>query len=148
MIQIKWWFRSSSDDPDWVMIQIQQWWSRSSDDPDRVMIQIQWWYLVMMIKIQKWRWHEDKDDLEMQMTRRSTEQDQWWKLFRENTFPVKKECWCNCNFRMYSLVFIIYCNPIFIPGCYYVMSCPDVPIGKIYNVNKSCQFIMGNPPIV
>ena len=27
------------------------------------------------------------------------------------------------------------------------MSCPDVPIGRIYNVNKSCQVIVGNPPI-
>ena len=73
-IQIEWWSRSSNDDPDRVMIQIQQWWSRSSDDPDpvmmssyddldRVMIQIQWWCLVMMIQIQKRRWHEDKDDL-------------------------------------------------------------------------------------
>ena len=47
-----------------------------------------------------------------------------------------------------SLVFIIYCNPMFIPGCYHVMSCPDVPIGRINNVNKSCQVILGNPPIV
>ena len=28
------------------------------------------------------------------------------------------------------------------------MSCPDVPIERIYNVNKSCQVIVGNPPIV
>ena len=28
------------------------------------------------------------------------------------------------------------------------MSCPDVPIGRFYNVNKSCQVIAGNPPIV
>ena len=27
------------------------------------------------------------------------------------------------------------------------MSCPDVPIGRFYNVNKSCQVIVGNPPI-
>ena len=66
--------------------------------------------------------------------------------FKPNAVPRK--CWCNCNFRMYSLVFRIYCNPMFIPRCYYVMSCPDVPIGKIYNVNKSCQVIVGNPPIV
>ena len=47
-----------------------------------------------------------------------------------------------------SLVFLIYCNPMSIPGCTWVMSCPDVPIGKVYNVNKSCQVIVGNPPIV
>ena len=28
------------------------------------------------------------------------------------------------------------------------MSCPNVPIGRFYNVNKSCQVIVGNPPIV
>ena len=27
------------------------------------------------------------------------------------------------------------------------MSCPDVPIGSFYNVNKSCQVNVGNPPI-
>ena len=41
-----------------------------------------------------------------------------------------------------SLVFIIYCNPIFIPRCTCVMSCPDAPIGKVYHVNKSCQVIV------
>ena len=25
------------------------------------------------------------------------------------------------------------------------MSCPDVPIGRFYNVNKSCQVIVGKP---
>ena len=28
------------------------------------------------------------------------------------------------------------------------MACPDVPIGRFYNVNKSCQVNVGNPPIV
>ena len=27
------------------------------------------------------------------------------------------------------------------------MSCPSVPIGRLYNVNKSRQVIVGNPPI-
>ena len=27
------------------------------------------------------------------------------------------------------------------------MSCPDVLIGSFYNVNKSCQVIVGKPPI-
>ena len=153
MIQIEWWSRSS-DDLDPVMM-IQQWWSRSSDDPDpMMMIQIQWWWSrlsddpdpVMMIQIKwwsRWRWRgldDDPDD-----TEKKTCAD---KLCRENTFLVKRECWCNCNFGMYSLVFLIYCNPMFIPGFYYVMSCPDVLIRKIYNVNKSCQVIVGNPPIV
>ena len=28
------------------------------------------------------------------------------------------------------------------------MSCLDIPIGRFCNVNKSCQVIVGNPPIV
>ena len=155
MIQIQWWW-SSSDDPDPVMIQIQwwcpvmiqikwrsisgddvQWWSRTSDDLD-LMMKMTW----------RWRWLEDADDLKMQMMKWSREEEQWWKLCRENTFQVKRECWCNCNFRMYSLVFLIYCNLMFILRCTWVMSCPDVPIGKVYHVNKSCQVIVGNPLIV
>ena len=27
-----------------------------------------------------------------------------------------------------------------------MMLCPDVSIGRIYNANKSCQVIVGNPP--
>ena len=129
LIQIEWWSRSSDD--------IQWWWSRSSDDP----------YLEMKMTW-RWRWLEYEDDLKMQMTRWSREEDQWWKLCPENTFLVKREYWCNCNSGMYSLVFLIYCNPMFILRCTYVMSCPNVPIGRIYNVSKSCQVIVGNPPIV
>ena len=33
----------------------------------------------------------------------------WW--------VTHNQCWCNCNFGMYSLVFLMYCNPMFIPGC-------------------------------
>ena len=33
---------------------------------------------------------------------------------------------------------------MFIPGCSCVISCPDVSIMRIYNVNKSCQVIVGN----
>ena len=157
MIQIKERSRSK-DDPDRGMIQIQEWcyrWSRSSDDPDPV----------MMIQIQRWRWLEDKedlkmkmtwrqrrleeeDDLKMQMMRRPREEDQWWKLCQENTFLVKRECQCKCNFRMYSLVFLIYCNLMFILGCSCIMSFLNFPIERINNVNKSCQVIVGNPPIV
>ena len=61
---------------------------------------------------------------------------------------MQKICWCNCKFEVYLLVFLIYCNPMFILRCYYVMSWPYVPIGNIYNVNKSCQVIVGNPHIV
>ena len=170
-IQIEWWSRSSGDDLDRVMIQIQ-----SSDiDPDREMIQIQWW-CSMMIHIERWSrfsddvpwWSRSRDDpdskneddlntkmtwrlkrLEMQMTRWSSwyrEEDQCWKLCRKNTFLVKRECWCICNFGMYSSMYLIYCKPDVYSGmsllCIWVMwSCPDVPIGRINNVIKSYQFI-------
>ena len=94
-IQIEWWSRSSSDDPNWVMIHIQQWWSRSSDDPHPVM-KMNW----------TWRWLDsDPDDTEKKICAD--------KLCRENTFLVKREYWCICNFGMYSLV---YCTPMFISG--------------------------------
>ena len=118
-MMIQWWSRSSDDDLDRVMILIQWWWSRSSDHLDPKM-KMTW----------RWRWLEYEDDLKMQMTRWSGEEDQWWKLCQENTFLVKRECWCNCNSGRYSLVFLIYCNPMFISGCIWVMSCPDVPIRK------------------
>ena len=147
-MQIEWWSRSSSGDPDRVMIQIQ-----SSDvDPDREMIQIQWW-CSMMIQIQWWcsmmiqieRWsRSSEDDLKMKMTWRIRspmmqmtrwaswyrEEDQCWKLCRKNTFLVKRECWCICNFKMYSSMYLMYCNPMFIPGCiYYVFeSCCHTPM--------------------
>ena len=128
-IQIEWWSRSSSDDPDRVMIQIQQWWSRSSDDPNPV----QWCWsrssddLDPVMPYLWWsrsRDDPDPDDLKMKMTWRwrwlrwsswCREEDQCWKLCRKNTFLVKRECWCICNFGMY----FIYCNPMFIPGCFY-----------------------------
>ena len=129
MIRIQWWSRSSDDDLDWVMIQIQWCWS-SRDDPDQVMIQIQGWW-----SRSRRRWLEDKDDLKMKMTWR------WWeldddpddtekktcadKLCRDNTFLVKRECWCNCNFKMYSLVYLMYCTSMFPPGgiCNVIESC-------------------------
>ena len=91
MIQIEWWSRSSDD----VL-----WWSRSRDDPD-------------------------PDDLKTKMTWRRDDpvdiakKNLCWKLCRKNTFLVKRECWCICNFRMYSSMYFIYCNPMFIPGCLY-----------------------------
>ena len=125
-IQIEWWSRSSSDDPDREMIQI-EWWSRSSPV---MMIQIEWWSgscddvlwwsrsrddpdpddLKMKMNW-RWRWLEDEDDPVDTEKKTSAE-----KLCRKNTFLVKRECWCICNFGMYSSM---YCNPMFIPGCFY-----------------------------
>ena len=135
MIQIEWWSRSCleiwsrwSDNPDPV-----QWcWSRSSDDldpvmpfyddPDREMIQIQMTW--------RRRWLEDEDDLKTNMIQWYREEDQCWKLCRKNTFLVKRECWCICNFAMYSSMYFIYCNPMFIPGCFYYVfeSCGHAPM--------------------
>ena len=122
MIQIQWWYRSSDDDPDpMMMIQIQWWWS-SRDDLDRVMmIQIEW------SSRSRWRWLEYEDDLKMKMNWRWRELNDYSddiekntcadKLCRENTFLDKRECWCNCNFGMYSLVYLMYYTPTFILGC-------------------------------
>ena len=131
MIQIQ-----SSDDPDREIIQIQWWcsiliqierrsrysddvlyWSRLRDDPDPVMM----FYDDPdreMIQIQR-RWLEDEDDLKTRWSSWYKEEHQCWKLCRKNTFLVKRECWCICNFGMYSSMYIMYCNPIFIPGCLY-----------------------------
>ena len=140
-IWIEWWSRSSPV----MMIQI-EWWSKSSDvDPDREMIQIQiqieWWSRSssMTIHIERWsrwKWLEDEDDLKTKMTWRRRwsswcrEEDQCWKLCRKNTFLVKRECWCICNFRMYSSMYLMYCNPMFIPGCFYYVfeSCGHAPM--------------------
>ena len=46
----------------------------------------------------------------------------------ENTFLVKRECRCIYNFRMYSLVYFIYCISVY----------PNVPIGRFINIIKSC----------
>ena len=52
---------------------------------------------------------------------------------------------------MHSLLFLMYCNPMFIPGCIcnVLESChtPMFILGSFYNVNKSCQVIVGNPPL-
>ena len=40
-------------------------------------------------------------------------------LCQENTFLVKRECWCICNFGMHSLMYFIYCIwlvPMFLLG--------------------------------
>ena len=116
MIQTWWW---SSDAPDQVMIQT-WWWS--SDAPDQVMIQTRWWSsdAPNQVIIQTWwRWLDD-DPYD---TEKKTCAD---KLCRENIFLVKRECWCNCNFRMYSLMYLMYCTPMIIPEC-------------VCNVIKSCH---------
>ena len=55
------------------------------------------------------------------------------------------------NFRMYSLVFLMYCTLMFILGCVcnVIESChaPMFIPGSFNNVNKSCQVIVGNPLI-
>ena len=118
VMMTQWWSRSS-DDPDPVMM-IQQWWSKSSDDdPDRVMIQIRWWrwleyeYDLKMEMAWRWRWQgidDDPDD-----TEKKTCTD---TLCRQNTFLVKRECWCNCKFRRYSSIYLMYCTPMVIPVCF------------------------------
>ena len=69
--------------------------------------------------------------------------------FKEKILPMI--CWCNCNFGMYSLVFLMYCNLMFISGCIcnVLKSChtPMFIPESFYNVNKSCQVTVGNPPI-
>ena len=130
-------------DPDRAMIEIQlwwlqeiqiEWWSRSS----LVMIQIEWWSRsspVMFIQLERWSRSSENDlkmkmtwrlrRLKMEMTRWSSwyrEEDQCWKLCRKNTFLVKRECWCICNFGIYSSMYLMYCNSMFILGCiYYVI---------------------------
>ena len=134
------WSRSRDDLDPMMMIQI-EWWSRSNDDdPDLDEADLK------MNMTWRWRWQElndDPDDIE-----KKTCAD---KLCRENTFLVKRECWCICNFGMYSLVFLMYYNLMFISGCIcnLLESChTPMFIPRIfYNINKSCQDIVGNPPI-
>ena len=52
-----------------------------------------------------------------------------WKLdlLQENQcFSVSSRFWCNYNFEMYSLVFLMYCTLMFIPG-------------SVFNVMDSCH---------
>ena len=140
MIQIKW---SRRDDPDLMMIQI-EWWS-SCDEPVVMMMQILWWRERRWLEDSKtkknWRerrWLEDSKKKKTQilkdlkMTRWSSwcrEEYQCWKLCRKITFLVKRECWCIYNFRMYSSMYHMYHNPMFIMGC-------------IYNVIESCCHVL------
>ena len=108
------------------MMMIQQRWSRSRDDPDPKMFHIQWWSRSYdddpdPVKMTwRWRWRELDDDPDD--TEKKTCAD---KLCRENTLLVKRECWCNYKFRMYSLIYLMYCTPMFILGsfCNVIESC-------------------------
>ena len=114
-----------------------QWrWARSRDDldPDErwLKMKMNW----------RWRWWEvddDSDDTEKKTCAN--------KLCWENTFLVKRECWCNCNFGMYSSVFLMYCNPMFILGCIVMYLSHVIPrclFREVYIMRKSCQVIMGD----
>ena len=88
-----------------------------------------------MIQIRRMKMNWRIRRLEMQMKRWSSwyrEEYQCWKLCRKNTFPVKRECWCICNIGMYSSMYLMYCNPMFILGCiYYVFeSCCHAPMPR------------------
>ena len=50
--------------------------------------------------------------------------------------------------QLYILCIVPRCLFQEVSVMYLSMSCPDVPIGRFNNVNKSCQVIMDNPPIV
>ena len=132
MIQIWWWY---NDDPVVMIMQI-SWWRRLEEEDDLKM-KVTW----------RWRSLEDEGDLKMKNNwrrRRLEDEDnlkikttwRWWcrddpvdtkkktsaeKLCWKNTFLVKRECWCICNFGMYSSMYM-YCNPMFILRCiYYVI---------------------------
>ena len=43
------------------------------------------------------------------------------KIFQGNksNSQTNPNCCCNCNFKMYPLVYLMYCTPMFISGCVY-----------------------------
>ena len=138
---IQQWWSKSSDDPDLMMI---QWCSKSSVDPDLMMIHrcsrsgddpdlmmIQWCFISSNYPYLKmnWRWRWIDDD--PNDTEKNTCSD---KLCQENTFLVKRECWCICNFGMYSLIYLILY--------------PNVPIKRVINIINSCKFIEVNLPLL
>ena len=110
MIQLWWW---SSDDPSLMMV---QWWSNFDDDPALMMIQ--WW-------------SNFDDDLE--------KKNYTDELCQENTFLVKRECWCICNFGMYSLVYLILYPDVPIGRIICISLYSDVPIKTVINIINSCK---------
>ena len=132
MIQIQQWWSRSSDDLD----PVQRWWSRSSDDPDPV----QWWWSIsrddpdlMMKMTWRWIWLEDEDDLKTKMIQLIQRRRPALKIVSKEYLPSKRECWCICNFEMYSSMYLIYCNPMFISGCFYYVfeSCCHAPMFRL-----------------
>ena len=132
-----WLCRTSYDENNWE-IEPFDWDSGSSDDDDDpVMIQLWWW--------------SSNDDLMMI-------QLWWWSrldpvtktcanvLCQENTFLVKRECWCICNIGMYSLVYLILYPDVRIEIIICISLYPDVAIERIINIIKSCKVIEFNPP--
>ena len=122
-----WLCRTSCDEKNWEITPFDRDSRSSDDDDDVVMIHIWWWFsddpALMMIQ---WWW--SRFDPVMK-----TYADE---LCQENTFLVKRDCWCICNFIMYSLIYFIYC----------ISLVPDVPIGRIINVINSCKVIEFDPP--
>ena len=55
------------------------------------------------------------------------------------TLILSLPCWCNCNFGMYSLLYLTYCTLMFILGCVcnVLESCHALMFrsGSFYNVN-------------
>ena len=106
-----WLYRNSYDEKNWKLTPVGQDSRSSDDDDDPVMIQLWWWSsddpALMMIQ---W-WSNFDDDLE-----KKTCADEF---FQENTFLVKRECWCICNFRIYWIVYFMYCTPMFLWGSIY-----------------------------
>ena len=48
------------------------------------------------------------------------------KTIKRSQDARQAKCWCICNFGMYSSMYLMYCNPMFIPGCsYYVFESCD-----------------------
>ena len=134
-----WICRNSYDEKNWERAPV-DWDSGSSDDDDDlVMIQLWWWSKLdvdpVILQI-KWLSKLDEDDLTMKMTwiwiwldddpddieKKNYADNLCW----ENTFLVKRECWCICNFGMYSLVYLMYFTLMFIPV-------------SIYNEIESCH---------
>ena len=107
-----WLCRTSYDKKNWEIAPFDRESGSSDDDDDLVMIQLWWWSSdddPVMVK--PWWWSSDDDPVMIQLW--------WWSKFdavtktctdescQKNTFLVKRECWCICNFRMYSLIYFI-----------------------------------------
>ena len=54
-------------------------------------------------------------------------------------------CWCNCNFGMYSIVYLILYPDVPIERIICISLYPDVPIGRVINIINSCKVNEINP---